>query len=158
MTSQGYNLESGTDCGFTGTGDLQNATANLDSLQDNGGPTWTHALLSPGSQAIDHIPYETNGCGTTYTTDQRGYCRPFLSGSSCDIGAYEYSNTIFGDVNCDCVVDIEDIMLVANSWACQSGDACYDERYDLDGDGDIDIVDIMLVAANWGIPVSEEAI
>jgi predicted outer membrane repeat protein len=148
MTSQGYNLESGTDCGLTGTGDLQNAAADLGPLQDNGGPTWTHALQD-GSQAIDHVPYGTNGCGTDYTTDQRGYCRPYPSESSCDIGAYEYG-TIFGDVNCDCDVNIEDVMLVADSWRCQSGDACYDERYDLDGDAGIDIVDIMLVAARWG--------
>jgi len=148
MTSQGYNLESGTDCGFTGTGDLQGATANLGLLQDNGGPTWTHALLS-GSPAIGHIPYETNGCGTTYTTDQRGYSRPCPAEGSCDIGAYEGS-TLFGDVDCDCDVDVQDIMLVAGSWRCQSGDDCYDGRYDLDPDGDIDVVDIMLVAAHWG--------
>jgi CSLREA domain-containing protein len=148
MTSQGYNLESGTDCGFTQPSDLQGATANLGLLADNGGPTWTHALLS-GSQAIGHIPYETNGCGTTYTTDQRGYSRPCPAEGSCDIGAYEGS-TLFGDVDCDCGVDVQDIMLVAGSWHCQSGDDCYDGRYDLDLDGDIDVVDIMLVAAHWG--------
>jgi len=148
MTSQGYNLESGTDCGFAGTGDLQGAAANLGPLTDNGGPTWTHALLS-GSPAIGHIPYETNGCGTTYTTDQRGYSRPCPAEGSCDIGAYEGS-TLFGDVDCDCDVDVQDIMLVAGSWRCQSGDDCYDGRYDLDPDGDIDVVDIMLVAAHWG--------
>ncbi len=148
MTSQGYNLESGTDCGFTGTGDLQSAAANLGPLQDNGGPTWTQALLS-GSPAIDHIPYETSGCGTTYTTDQRGYIRPCPTGGGCDIGAYE-GYVLFGDLDCDCDVDVEDIMLVAGRWHCQSGEGCYEERYDLDGDGDIDIVDIMLVAAHWG--------
>ncbi len=90
----------------------------------------------------------TNGCGTTYTTDQRGYCRPYPSESDCDIGAYEYG-TIFGDVNCDCDVAAADVMLVVGSWQCQSGEGCYDGRYDLDQDGDIDIVDIMLVA-HWG--------
>jgi hypothetical protein len=47
-------------------------------------------------------------------------------------------------------VGIEDIMLVASRWHCRSGDSCYDERYDLDHDGDIDIVDIMKVAVRWG--------
>ena len=117
-------------------------------LANNGGPTWTHALQD-GSPAIGQIPYGTSGCGTTYTTDQRSYGRPYPSESSCDIGAYEYV-TLFGDLNCDCDVDIEDIMLVASHWHCWSGDDCYGERYDLDGDGDIDIVDIMLVAAHWG--------
>jgi hypothetical protein len=34
FTDEGYNMESGTDCGFTGTGDLQNT--NPDPVQ--GGP------------------------------------------------------------------------------------------------------------------------
>ena len=52
-----------------------------------------------------------------------------------------------GDLDCDCDVDILDIMLVATCW--RSADpAC--ARYDLDNDGDIDIVDIMLVAVHWG--------
>ncbi len=62
----------------------------LGPLQDHGGPTATHALLG-GSSAIDVIPYGTNGCGTTWTTDQRGgvYGRPFPAGGACDIGAHE---------------------------------------------------------------------
>jgi hypothetical protein len=155
MTSQGYNLESGIECNFTQPGDLQGATANLDPLQNNGGPTWTHALLT-GSPAIDRIPYATNGCGTTYTTDQRGADRANGSGhggDQCDIGAYEYDSApcpLVGDVDNNGHVDIADVMLVAGSWHCQSGEGCYDERYDLDKDSDIDIVDIMLVVAHWG--------
>jgi hypothetical protein len=41
----------------------------------------------PGSPAIDAIPLGTSGCGTTITTDQRGFPRPI--GGRCDIGAYE---------------------------------------------------------------------
>lgn len=79
-----YNLESGTDCGFTGTGDHQITDPLLDpnGLQDNGGPTPTIALQSTGS-AIDQIP--TSACAVT--TDQRGVSRP--QGSACDIGAFE---------------------------------------------------------------------
>jgi predicted outer membrane repeat protein len=144
MTSQGYNLESGTDCGFA----LSNANADLGPLQDNGGPTWTHAL-GDTSEAFDQIPYGQSGCGTNYTTGQRGYIRPYPPEGSCDIGAYEQC-TLYGDVNCDCVVNIEDVMLVANRWRCQSEDPCYSEVYDFDQDGDIDVVDIMLVTADWG--------
>ncbi len=149
MMSQGYNLESGMDCGFTDATDQQNAAANLGPLQDNGGPTWTHALLA-GSAATNHIPYQTSGCGDTYTTDQRGYSRPCPAAEegACDIGAYEGSSLV-GDLDCNCVVDVQDIMLVAAHWRCQSGDECYDDRYDLDGDGDIDVVDIMLVTKHW---------
>ena len=53
-------------------------------LQDNTGPTLTHALLD-GSQAIDHIP--TGSC--TVAEEQRGYTRPAFKG--CDIGSFERS-------------------------------------------------------------------
>ena len=55
-----------------------------------------------------------------------------------------------GDLNCDCVVDIVDIMLVASRWHSSVGDDDYDPAYDLNDDGEIDIVDIMLVAIHWG--------
>jgi hypothetical protein len=85
LIDQGYNLESGTDCGFTGTGDLQNTDPQLDpnGLQNNGGPTPTIALLST-SPAIDHIP--ASNCPAT---DQRGMTRPDDGETTCDIGAYE---------------------------------------------------------------------
>lgn len=54
----------------------------LGPLQDNGGHTWTHALL-PGSPAIDAIP----NIGCNVATDQRGVSRP--QGTNCDIGAFE---------------------------------------------------------------------
>jgi hypothetical protein len=55
-----------------------------------------------------------------------------------------------GDVNCDCRVDIVDIMLVASHWNTSMDDPDYDPIYDMDSDGDVDIVDIMAVAAHWG--------
>ena len=53
----------------------------LSPLQDNGGPTWTHALLQ-GSRAID-AGDNTDGVGT----DQRGADRP--TDDTSDIGAFE---------------------------------------------------------------------
>jgi len=53
ITSLGYNLSSDDGGGFlTGPGDQINTDPLLGPLQDNGGPTFTHALL-PGSPAID---------------------------------------------------------------------------------------------------------
>jgi CSLREA domain-containing protein len=62
---------------------------NLGPLQNNGGPTFTHALLV-GSIAID-------AGNSTLTTDQRGSARPVdnpsipnaLSGNGSDIGSFE---------------------------------------------------------------------
>ena len=55
-----------------------------------------------------------------------------------------------GDMDCDCDVDILDVMLVAARWRTAVGDEDYDPAYDLDSNGEIDIVDIMLVAIHWG--------
>ncbi len=53
ITSHGYNLSSDDGGGYlTGPGDQINTDPLLGPLQNNGGPTFTHALL-PGSPAID---------------------------------------------------------------------------------------------------------
>src|SRR5207247_8961261 len=53
VTSLGYNLSSDDGGGvLTGPGDQINTNPLLGPLQNNGGPTFTHALL-PGSPAID---------------------------------------------------------------------------------------------------------
>ena len=81
MTSQGHNLDSDNTCNLSSVGDLPNTDPLLGPLQDNGGPTETHALL-PESPAID--AGDNAACPST---DQRGIIRP--QGSACDIGAFE---------------------------------------------------------------------
>src|SRR6476646_2780786 len=86
VTSLGYNLSSDNGGGFlTGPGDQINTDPLLGPLQDNGGPTLTHALL-PGSPAID-----TGDPNFTPppTYDQRG--NPFVRvfGGRIDIGSFE---------------------------------------------------------------------
>jgi CSLREA domain-containing protein len=89
----GYNLESGTDCGFI-TG-IQSTDPMLKPLADNGGPVQTMAP-SFGSPLIDGG--NPSGCldywGMALLTDARGSTR--VDGDdldttvSCDIGAYEF--------------------------------------------------------------------
>lgn len=81
ITSAGYNLDSDGTCVLNATGDLPNTDPKLGSLQNNGGPTFTQALLI-GSPAID--AGDSNACPNT---DQRGVGRP--QGNGCDMGAYE---------------------------------------------------------------------
>ena len=89
VISLGHNVDSGNSCGLHATGDLTNTNPLLGPLQNNGGPTPTHALL-PGSPAINGG--DNAGCPAT---DQRGITRP--QAGICDIGAYEYvfSNTLY---------------------------------------------------------------
>ncbi len=93
ITSQDYNLETGTDCGFTETNDLQSTNPGLGTLEDNGGDTNTFDFSDySSSPAVDVIPSAT--CESVLgasPTDQRGYDRP--ENTNCDIGAYEADQT-----------------------------------------------------------------
>jgi CSLREA domain-containing protein len=79
--SESGNLESGTDCGFTGSADRQQADPLLGPLQNNQGFTDTRAPAA-GSPALDALDFSQ--CPTI---DQRTMSRP--QGSRCDIGAFE---------------------------------------------------------------------
>lgn len=85
ITDSGYNVDSGTSCGFsTAHHSMTGTNPQLGPLASNGGPTQTMALAA-SSPAVNAIPGSTPGC--TGSTDQRGITRP--QGSGCDIGAYE---------------------------------------------------------------------
>ncbi|MCI0552628.1 MAG: CSLREA domain-containing protein [Anaerolineae bacterium] len=60
--------------------------SELGPLKDNGGPTWTHALL-PETTAIDAADNALCAAGPVFNLDQRGVTRP--QGNQCDVGAYE---------------------------------------------------------------------
>ena len=101
-TSEGHNLI-GENCGVSpATGDQFGSaqsyrSALLGPLEDNGGPTLTHALLE-GSLAIESGDPSIPGTGEAACElhDQRGVARP--QGTRCDIGAYEYQNTLTSDL------------------------------------------------------------
>lgn len=92
IASRDYNLVGSTSgCGFMAAPhDLVNVIAGIGSLESNGGPTQTMALL-PGSPAID--AGNPNGClapnGALIPVDQRGFPRRRPADPVCDIGAYE---------------------------------------------------------------------
>lgn len=79
-----YNLDSDGTCDLSANGDIFGVSPLLGPLQDNGGPTHTHALLF-NSPAID------TGAEGAGMRDQRGYLRPFDGDgdetSISDIGA-----------------------------------------------------------------------
>jgi hypothetical protein len=84
ITNGGNNIEDGITCGWASNNDsMSNADPKLAALADNGGPTYTMALLA-GSPAL-------GAANPSYcpATDQRGVMRPQPAGTICDIGAYE---------------------------------------------------------------------
>jgi hypothetical protein len=86
ITSLGYNIASDNGGGvLTGPGDQIDTDPMLGPLQDNGGPTFTHALL-PGSPAI-------NAGDPSFTPppfyDQRGPGFRRVRNGRIDIGSYE---------------------------------------------------------------------
>jgi hypothetical protein len=86
VSSHGYNVSSYDGGGYlTGAGDQINTDPLIDALQDNGGPTFTHAVF-PGSPAID--------AGDPNFTppplyDQRGPGFARVANSRIDIGSFE---------------------------------------------------------------------
>jgi hypothetical protein len=110
VTSNGYNLSSDDASAYLNqTGDQNSTDPMLGPLQDNGGPTFTHALMT-GSPAIDK---GKNFSGST--NDQRGtsFARtvdnPSIAnatgGDGTDIGAFEvqaaYAAQIQQPINAD---------------------------------------------------------
>ncbi|MFQ5856151.1 MAG: metallophosphoesterase family protein [Anaerolineae bacterium] len=95
----------------------------------------TFIMISVDANGVTFKTYRDDANGGAYTLAHTGILRECVAGY---------------DLDCDCVVDIADIMLVAGRWHSSVGDDGYYPAYDLDDDGDIDIVDIMLVAVHWG--------
>src|ERR1043166_2868356 len=86
VSSAGYNLSNDNAGGFlTAAGDQINTDPMLGPLQDNGGPTFTHALLA-GSTAL-------NAGNPSFTPppdfDQRGAGFPRVLNGRVDIGSFE---------------------------------------------------------------------
>ena len=102
IISQGYNMESGIACQFTGNGDQQNSDPMFGSPGSHGGPTQTLAV-DTGSPVIDSG--DPAGCddgdGAILSQDQRRLARNvdgnFDSTARCDIGAVEFDPWIDAD-------------------------------------------------------------
>jgi len=151
LTSRGYNVIGNNDgCFLTPTtGDQVGTPADpidplLGPLQNNGGPTETHALLL-GSPAID-----AGSCndiaGNPIATDQRGFVRH----KPCDIGAFEYGAILpygLGDVNGDAIIDLIDVRLCTQIVTGYiPGTPQQRAAADVDGDGDVDMDDATILA------------
>ena len=112
-----HNLSDDDTCALDGPGDLQNASPELQRLDDHGGPTNTHAI-GAGSEAIDkgtadHCP----------RTDQRLFSR---NPQACDLGAVERRPTPVVNT----LVDGDDGNCTAEPDGCTLRDALVDSESD----------------------------
>ena len=85
VTNTASLIESNNACGSPAL----STDPNLGPLQDNGGPTFTHALLT-GSQAINAGSNTVTGAPYNLTTDQRGTGYPRSIDGTVDMGAVEF--------------------------------------------------------------------
>jgi Chlamydia polymorphic membrane protein (Chlamydia_PMP) repeat len=108
VTSHGYNLSSDNGGGLlTAMGDQINTDPLLGPLQDNGGPTFTHALLT-GSPAIDagNPNFDPNAFNPPMLYDQRGLGYNRVAHGRIDIGSFEivvpsYAGQVQPPINAD---------------------------------------------------------
>jgi CSLREA domain-containing protein len=124
MTSLGGNIDSADTCRFREMSDQPSTDPLLGPLQDNGGPTQTHALLA-GSPAQDaalcpETPRpEDPACPEI---DQRGVARPYAAGH--DVGAFESELAPTDAVSDTCAARTERTVLAdADSWISQGSAA-----------------------------------
>ncbi len=124
--SGGYNIignTSGVNASTANTGDLFNVNPQVAALSNNGGATFTHALLA-GSPAINMgsnaLAVDQNGNSLRF--DQRGACFNRYIGGTTDIGAFEFGavqlsgkNAPF-DFDGDCKTDISIFRPAAGEW------------------------------------------
>jgi hypothetical protein len=125
----------------------------LGSLQNNGGPTQTVALL-PGSNAIDGAD-PIFGCtdvnGAVIGKDQRGVVRP--QGVRCDVGAYERAPDTDGDGLAD---ELDNCKQVANPTQLDADSDGYGNicDADLNNSGTVTTADFGLLRSVLGQPAS----
>jgi hypothetical protein len=142
------------------TGSARTFTA-LGPLVDNDAGTATFGAFSvgaapgpSGSGAVATITFAPAGAGTSALHLSAAQVRDTHGAAAAvmlqDGAVTVQGGPLIGDVNGDCVVDLADVMLVAEHWGAQQGGANYDTRYDLDADGDVDVADVMVVAGHWG--------
>lgn len=106
-------------------------------------PVWTqHLLPSPSPRTFVKMAFDSARCRMVLFG---GYGGAFLQDT------WELGIVTPGDVDCDGLVDISDLLAVINQWGdCLSKGACSaDVAPPPDGDGVVDVSDLLLVINQW---------
>jgi hypothetical protein len=68
-------------------------------------------------------------------------------------GTTTYTKTVavtFADLNCDCKVDIKDLVLMIKAFGSTPASAKWNANADVNGDGKVDIKDLVILIKNFG--------
>ncbi|MCA9102605.1 MAG: hypothetical protein KDA63_15705 [Planctomycetales bacterium] len=155
-------IEDTTDATIVGFSNITGSDPMLGALQDNGGPTETHAPLA-GSPVINAGDAgAVAGVGTVPLYDQRGAPFDRVAGGRIDIGAVEaQAVALTADGNGDGWVDGLDYLIWAANYGTSPGPDGDISDGDYNDDGTIDGLDYLLWAANYGthaaVPASQTA-
>jgi len=115
------------------------------SVGDRPGPDGGGVLLEVHAVGIETGESEI-AFSDSILTDTRGReIEHSQSGGKLVVGG-----CMFADFDCNCRIDIRDVMAVVVRWGSVEGDPDWDPRFDLNGDGRVNIVDVQVVAGLWG--------
>jgi len=105
-----------------------------------------------GTQTITQTPGTQTTTFTWNTTGIAKYINYTISAETAEGFLTDGTITVVhpGDVNGDKVVDIFDLVLVANAYGSSEGDPSYIPKADINDDGTIDIFDLVLVSSHYG--------
>jgi hypothetical protein len=131
--------------GFAGVGNINIDPLFVDAANGN-------LRLSVGSPCIDagdpaFVPLpdaELDPDGRIRVWDGNGD-----SVARVDMGAYEFGAPFFGDLNGDCVIDLDDLTVLLAHYGTLSGATYFDG--DLDGNSDVDLSDLALLLSRFGM-------
>jgi hypothetical protein len=106
-------------------------------------------ITQPGAAAT--VARARTFAALSYPDNERAAVGHGLTGDPA-MALIEPDTCAHGDVNCDGVIDIIDVQLVAAAWNSVAWSVGYNPRTDLVRDGRIDINDIIAVATLWYTP------
>ncbi|MCI0629318.1 MAG: FG-GAP-like repeat-containing protein, partial [Phycisphaerales bacterium] len=85
-------------------------------------------------------------CGTAMDLDNDGDLDIVLLDEIADVVILMENVTTEGDLNCDLLVNVEDLLAVISDWG-PCGVPC---PADFDGNGTVNIIDLLFVISHWG--------
>lgn len=121
------------------------------TIGDNTGRTFPVVL---GLNAVFSQPsnlgatFDVVGILNQEDSETSGY-RVWVMGYNGSTNLLGISPPVTGDISGDGLVNVVDLLFLANSFGLSPGDSGYDPRCDFNGDDTVDMGDLLILADNW---------